>query len=236
MRKYLLIFLLLFPFLAYAQNETYNYESYFVKIDNSDLKAFGSDSTLFYQKKFSAPMIFPVDLDSDNVNEIVAIDYRVIGGKKDYTLYIYNTLDSLYLADSVNSGSTKPFRTYSEDLNTILFATGNAAFDSLNTVDTLSHLPINFWKFEDGALYLANASVYELYLKENDNIIDQIEKYYLRKRKTCESTRNVKGAIASGFINYYNAGEKTLASQFLKNYYLCDDIDNFKQFLLKSLK
>jgi len=235
-KSIIIISLFFFTTLSYAQKEIYNYEEYFIRIDNSTLKAFKSDSTLFYQKKFSNPMTFEVDLDNDDVNEIGVIDNQVLSGEKKYTLFVFNTLDSLYLADSVYSGSTKPYQTFSNDLNTILLVTGNAAFDSLNTVDSLSYLPLNFWKFEDGALYLADASVYEPYIAENNKIIDLIEKYYLQNGKTCEATRRLKGAFASGFVNYYNAGETILASQFLKNYYLCSDIDNYKRFLLKSFK
>ncbi len=233
---YTVIFLFFFSCLSYAQNETYNYGSYFITTSASTLKAFKPDSTLFYQKKFAAPLIFAVDLDSDNVNEMVVIDNQVLSGKKKYTLFVYNTLDSLYLVDSVFSGSMEPRQVYSEDLNTVLLVTGNTAFDSLNTIDSLSSLPLNFWKFEDGALFLANASVYQLYINENNNLIDILDEYYSQNGRTCESTLKVKGIIASGFINYYNVGETTLASQFLKNYYLCNDIGNFKQFLLKSFK
>ena len=231
MKKSFIIFLLFFSCLAYAQNEVYDYGNYFITTNSSTLKAFKSDSTLFYQKKFVDPQIFAVDLDSDDVNEIVVIDNQVLSGKKKYTLFVYNTLDSLYLVDSVFSGSMEPRQVYSNDLNTVLLSTGNAVFDSLNTIDSLSSLPLNFWKFEDGALFLADASVYQLYINENNILIDLIDEYYSQNGKTCESTGKVKGVIASGFVNYYNAGEITFASQFLKNYYLCVDIDKFKQFL-----
>ena len=236
MKTYFIISLFFFLCLSYAQNETYNYGNYFISINNSTLKAFNSDTTLFYQKKFSDPVILAIDLDNDDVNEIVVIDNKVLSGKNEYTLFVYNTLDSLYLVDSVYSGSTEPRKVYSEDLNTILLATGNAVFDSLNAIDSLSSLPLNFWKFEDGSLFLADASVYQLYFNENNNLIDILDGYYSQNGRTCESTLKVKGIIASGFINYYNVGETTLASQFLKNYYLCNDIGNFKQFLLKSFK
>ena len=236
MKKYSVIFLFFFSSLLLAQGNTYYFDNYFVKVDGQTLKAFKADSTILYQRKFSDPTIFALDLDSDYVNEIVAIENQLINEKKKYTLFVYNTLDSLYLTDSIYSGSTKPYQVFSDDLNTILLATGNAAYDSLNAVDSLSYIPLNFWKFEDGTLYLANASVYELYITENSYIIDKIEKFYSQSGKNCQSARKIKGAIASGFINYYSAGEITFASQFLKNYYLCSDIDNFKQFLLKSFK
>ena len=95
MKKYsITIFLFLFSCMIYGQDETYNYENYFIKISDSTLKAFNSDSTLFCQKKFSDPKILAVDLDSDEVNEIVIIDNRVLNGIKRYTLYVYNTLDN----------------------------------------------------------------------------------------------------------------------------------------------
>ena len=236
MKKLLFSILLTSSLSIYSQNGIYDYGSYYVKMDNSTLMAFHSDSTIFYQKKFTNPQDFAVDLDSDNVNEIVIIDFDSINNKKNYSIFVYNTLDSLYLVDSINSGSTEPYQVFSKELNTTLLVSGNAAFDSLNTIDSLSYLPLNFWKFEDGALFLANASVYDLYITENDNIIDLVEEFYLQNGKTCESTQKIKGAIASGFVNYYNSGELTFASQFLKNYYLCSNIDDFRKFLNKALK
>ena len=236
MKKLFILFLFFLACLTYAQNEVYDYGNYYLRVENSTLEAFGKDSTLIYQKQFFNPQFFTVDLDSDYVNEVVVIDNNNINKRKNYTLFVFNTLDSLYIADSINSGSMEPYQVYSKELNTILLATGNAALDSLNTIDSLSYLPLNFWKFEDGALYLANVSVYDPYISENDNIIDLIEEYYLQNGKSCESTRKIKGAIASGFINYMVIGEKTFASQFLKNYYLCSDFDAFKQLLMKTLK
>jgi hypothetical protein len=235
MKKFLMIFFILPPCLLFAQNEIYDHGNYFLRMEGSSLEAFREDSSLFYEKQFSDPEYFAADLDSDGVNEFIIIDYRVMNGKKRYSLFVYNTADTLYLADSVNSGSTEPYQAFSKELNTDLLVTGNPVYDSLNSVDSLSHLPINFWKFEEGSLYLANASVYELYINENANIIDMIEEYYLQNGKSCKSTEKIKGAIASGFINYYEAGEKSFASQFLKNYYFCSDINEFKDFLLKKL-
>ena len=235
MKKFLMIFFILPPCLLFAQNEIYDYGNYFLRMEGSSLEAFREDSSLFYEKQFSDPEYFAANLNSDGVNEFIIIDYRVMNGKKRYSLFVYNTADTLYLADSVNSGSTEPYQAFSKELNTVLLVTGNPVYDSLNSVDSLSHLPINFWKFEEGSLYLANASVYELYINENANIIDMIEEYYLQNGKSCKSTEKIKGAIASGFINYYEAGEKSFASQFLKNYYFCSDINEFKDFLLKKL-
>jgi hypothetical protein len=236
MKKFIMVFLILFPCLSFAQNEIYDYGNYFLRMEGSSLEAFREDSSLFYEKQFSNPEYFAADLDSDGVNEFIVIDYRLSNGKKSYSLFVYNAADSLFLADSVNSGSTEPYQIFSKELNTILLVTGNPVFDLFNTVDSLSHLPLNFWKFEEGSLYLANASIYDLYINENANIIDMIEEYYLQSGKSCESTEKIKGAIASGFVNYYEAGEKSFASQFLKNYYFCSDISDFKDYLLKSLK
>jgi hypothetical protein len=236
MKKILILLTCIFAISVFAQNEVFNYGNYFLKMEGSVLQACREDSSLFYEKKFSNPDYFVADLDSDDVNEFIVIDYKLVNGKKDYSLFVYNTADTLYLADSVKSGSTEPYQAFSKELNSILLVTGNPAFDSLNSIDSLSHLPLNFWKFEGGSLYLANASVYDLYINENDDIIDLIEEFYLQNGKSCETTGKIKGLIASAFVNYNEAGEKSFASQFLKNYYLCSDIDSFKIFLLKTLK
>ncbi len=236
MKKLQILFLLIFSSQVFAQNEIYDYGTFFLTIENSTLKAFRPDSTIFYQKKFFDPQDFSVDLDSDNVDEFIITDCSLSGGKKNYALYVYCTLDTFYLVDSVNSGLMEPYQTISKELKTTLLVTGSPDFDSLNSSDSLIFLPLNFWKYEEGGLFLANASVYDLFISENDDIIDFIEDYYLRSGKSCASTSKIKAAVASGYINYYNAGEKSLASLFLKKYYLCGDAEDFKNNILKLLK
>lgn len=236
MKKLLIASLLISSCRLFAQNEVYDYGTFFLTIENTTLKAFRPDSTIFYQKEFFRPQDFSVDLDSDGVDEFLITDYSQTNGKKFYTLYVYCTLDTFYLVDSVFSGLMEPYQVISNELKTTLLATGNPDFDSLNSSDSLFFLPLNFWKYEEGGLFLANASVYDLFISENDDIIDFIENFYLRSGASCTSSSVIKAAIASAFINYFNAGEKSFAAKFLKKYYLCPDAEDFKNKILRLLK
>ena len=233
MKKVLILFFLFLTIPLIAQKSVYDYHSYSLKTDSQSVKALSNDGNLIYQKIFFHPEDYITDLDSDGVNELVVIDYLENNNRKFYTLFIYNTIDTFYLADSIYSGSVKPYEDYSEDINGMVYVTGDTRFDTFNTDSTISFLPVNCWKFEDGAVFLANASVYDVFMNENDLVLQTIDDYYDTDGRTCSTTHKIQGAIASGFINYYNTGEHTVANQFLKKYYLCNDAEYFKMMLLK---
>lgn len=233
MKKLILLFLLLSAFPLFAQDGVYDFHSYTLEVSGSTIKAISKDNRVLFRKVFFHPEDIVTDLDSDGVNELVVIDYTNSGSRKDYTLFIYNTLDSLYLADSIYSGSVKPYEAFSEDVNGMICVTGDTRFSELNADSSIYILPVNCWKFQDGAVYLANASVYDIFLDENDMILQTIDDYYNSEGRTCSTSSKLKAAIAGGFINYYNAGELTVANQFLKKYYLCADENTFKAMLLR---
>jgi len=235
MKKIFILFSFFLAIPIFAQNGVYDYHSYTLKIDGNVIKAFSNNNNLLFQKKFFFPEDYLTDMDSDGVNELVVVDYIEKNNRKFYTLFIYNTIDTLYLADSIYSGSVKPYEEFSEDINGMVYVTGDTRFDTFNTDSTISFLPVNCWKFEDGAVYLANASVYDVFLDENDLVLQTLDDYYDSEGRTCETSRRIQGAIASGFVNYYNAGEHTVANQFLKKYYLCSNIEEFKSRLLKII-
>jgi len=60
-------------------------------------------------------------------------------------------------------------------------------------------------------------------------LIQLIDFYTQKKIMDCSLSRHYKGTIASVYANYINAGEQSLAAQMLKKYYVCEDIENFKQ-------
>ena len=64
---------------------------------------------------------------------------------------------------------------------------------------------------------------------ENESLMDYLEDYFDSNVKNCNSSEQVNNIIAAGYINYKNAGELSVANQFLLKYYLCPDILNFKQ-------
>lgn len=233
MKKIFILLSFLYAVPVFSQNNIYDFHTYKLKIDSNSVKAFSNDKNIIFNKKFFHPEDIITDLDSDGVKELVVIDYLKKNRKKFYTLFIYNTIDTFYLADSIYSGIIKPYGVFSEDVNGIVYVTGDTRFESFNQDSTIVILPVNCWKFVDGEVYLANASIYDVFSNENNLILQTLDDYYLSDGKTCKTTHKVQALIASGFINYYNSGEHSTADKFLKNYYLCNNSEDFKASLLK---
>ena len=115
--KYIIALYLLLSLSQYSFSQDVNFEvnDYTVNVINSELQVFKND-TLIYSKKFSNPFPASIDLDNDGMNELQVIDSTISGETSYYTFYIYSTLDSFFLADSIYSGITQPYETESEDV------------------------------------------------------------------------------------------------------------------------
>ena len=111
----------------------------------------------------------------------------------------------------------------------MIIETGIPEFAVFNQTANAVSLPINLWKVENNELFLVNDELYEPFIFENANLIQLVEYYTSDTTKDCSTSQLYKGIIASAFTNYMNAGEQSLAAQMLKKYYMCDDIENFKQ-------
>jgi hypothetical protein len=219
---FLFLFLFLFSFISFAQADSSSQYSFWMK--ERILSVF-LDDNLIYQKSFLRPDGYTIDLDEDNNNEFVVIDSISIGSEFYYTLYIFNTLDSFYLCDSINSGYTKPYETASEDVEGILFAAANPEYDRFNKLNDTYYSTLNFWKFVEGNVFLVNSEVYDLFIERNNVIIEIIDNYIGTENLNCEISKEIFGAVAAVYGNYLSAGEDALAIKFLKEYYTCEDID-----------
>lgn len=222
----LLLFLILYSFISIAQTDSSSQHS--IRMKDKVLSVLVNDN-LIYQKSFLRPDGFTIDLDEDNNEEFVVIDSILLANEFHYTLYIFNTIDSFYLSDSIYSGITKPYETASEDVEGILFAAGNSAFDKFNRSGEVSFSTLNYWKFVEGSVFLVNSEVYDLYIDRNDEIIEIINSYVGTERLDCSISKEILGSVAAVFGNYLSAGEDALAIKFLKEYYLCEDIDRLEK-------
>ncbi|MDO8548718.1 MAG: hypothetical protein Q7S39_01010, partial [Ignavibacteria bacterium] len=45
----------------------------------------------------------------------------------------------------------------------------------------------------------------------------------------CDRSKEMKSLLASIYINSLNAGEKASAENFLKTFYLCENLESFKE-------
>ncbi|MEJ2494947.1 MAG: hypothetical protein P8Y79_11545 [Ignavibacteriaceae bacterium] len=153
-----------------------------------------------------------------------------------FTLYIFSTTDQFSFIDSIVSGTTEPYETTSGDLGGTIVVSGNTDFEQFNKVNGNYFIPINCWRYENSAIFLVNDEVYNVFINENESIINYLDDYFNDNPKNCMGTDTVKAAIAAAYVNYTNAGEKSVASQFLKNYYLCKDLPEFRKELNELIK
>jgi hypothetical protein len=212
-----------------AQADTTFLNSYLVLVDLNLMKVEDAKGELLFQKTFFKPYEYLADIDADQFDELIVVDSIITNGKLSFTIYLYSFKEEFKLIDSIYSGSFFPFITYSEEIESMIIETGVTEFGRFNqTIDAVS-LPINLWKVENNELFLVNDELYEPFIFENANLIQLLEYYTSDKTKECSTSQLYKGIIASAFTNYMNAGEQSLAAQMLKKYYMCDDIENFKQ-------
>ncbi len=235
MFKFFVLFLFYIP-LLFAQNESHTFDLFTAEIQDNLLSVRNLDSVIIYQKRFNDPTDMTADLDGDGIDEYFVTDALGKNGSPYFTVFIYNTIDSFYLADSIFSGLMEPYITESEDINGKVLVTGNSVFDSLNTDTSNVFLPVDCWRYSDGKVELVNNIVYDVFISENDNTIDFIDKFYKGNSKKCNSTKQILAALASVYINYLNASENVVANQFLDGYYFCEDKNQFKTKIINLMK
>ena len=236
MKKNLVLLLLLIIYSnSFSQANNFDVGNFSFTLNNAVLSALKDDS-LIYIKNFVNPAIDSTDLDNDGINELEIIDSTNSSGQAFYTIYIYSTLDSFYLADSIYSGITMPYLAESEDVNGKIIVTGSPFFDHYNDESGTSFSPINCWNYESGEVFDVNDEVYDLFMDENDSIIDYLDNYFQLKEYNCTNSKEVLGAIVTAYTNYIHAGEESAAQQFFSTYYYCLDAENFKKELNSELK
>jgi len=208
--------------------------SFSINIENNLVKAFNETGENVFREKFVHPSGIISDLDSDGIDEYIIIDSSSFKGEPSYKIYIYNTVDSFYLVDSIDSGRTSPYFLIDDQTDEETLVTGNPDFDRYNMNSEFFFSPLNCWKYESSQVFLNNEEMYELLLTENENIIEFIEDYS-RDSDSCTFSKGILGAVTSAYANYVNAGETAIASQFLRKYYLCSNFDQLKRELQKML-
>jgi hypothetical protein len=213
---------------AYTQ-QSYTFDMFTAGLNDSLLTVKDNDGNIVFEMTFSNPHDYTVDLDGDSVEEYIVIDSAGTNDVPDYFIYIFSTIDQFALADSIHSGTTEPYDMFSNEEGGEIIVTGNADFETFSGTDSDSDifLPVNCWKYESGQIYLINTDIYDLFIQENEEIIDYLDSFSDSDEFTCDMGRKNKSAIAAAYANYVNAGEVTIASQFIKKYYLCPDIDDF---------
>lgn len=229
--KYSILFaaFLFFQITLKAQNDTTYFNSFTVLIMQNLVKVENDKGIVQFQKQFYRPYAYLADIDADQFDELIIVDSIITNGKLNFIIYLYSGEENFRSIDSIISGSFFPFITYSEEIESMIIETGNPDFEIFNISSEASSLPINLWKVDNEELFLVNDELYEPFDFENSNLLQLLDFHTHEKGFNCSTSQLYKSIVASVFANYLNAGEQSLATQMLKKYYLCDDIDLFKQ-------
>ncbi len=236
MKNFVLSFLLFFSINLFAQEDTLSFDNFYLTFQNNELSAFDNSNGIIYKKKFINPSPYISDLNDDNLDEYLVLDSTTNKGLPWFTLYIYNTIDKFSFIDSIVSGTTEPYEATSSEIGGTIIISGNIDFEQFNNRNDNYFIPINCWRYEDSSIFLVNDEVYNVFINENESIINYLDDYFNDNPKNCKASDAEKAPIVAAYVNYINAGEKSVASQFLKNYYLCEDLPAFKQELNKLIK
>ena len=213
---------------AQSDSTQADFELFTVTLKDSLLTVISNEGDLVYSRSFQHPDFTTADLDSDGVEEYIVTDYKTIDGNNDYTLFVYNTLDTFYCVDSIRSGFIEPYFVYSQEVESNIIVAGMAQFNELNLNKDDISLPVSVWKYDDASLTNINNEIYDLFESESDAVIDYLEDYFDSNVESCNSSKEAENIIAAGYVNLLSAGEISVASQFLKKYYLCPDIESFR--------
>lgn len=225
MKKFLLT-ILLFPLIpAFAQADEFIFGSVTVKLEKSNLTVTDSLDEIIFRKSFQHPAIWLNDLDEDGSDEVLVADSSIENSLPRYYLYIYSVNDNYILIDSINSSVILPFEAEFKELTGIALVTGDSRFNIYNQPDKEFYLPINCWLFDGTKMILVNDSLYDIFIEENEIILEMITEFFSLNDKNCNSSEAVLSLIISAYVNFINAGEFTSASQFIKEFYYCENAD-----------
>jgi hypothetical protein len=221
-------YFLLIPFLllnSFAQQNYYEYAPFSIRFEQGVMEVKNGDAVL-YTHSFRNPSENGVDLDGDGIDEFLVIDQMEEDGRRQFILFIFNITESFFLVDSISSGSIEPYIIYSEEVEDYILISGNSSFMQF-TGNNAEHLPVNCYKYETGEVFLVNDEIYDVFISENDELLEIIDKYFEMNARNCTSSLDIIPALSAAYANYINAGEPTLASHLITNYYYCDDKERF---------
>lgn len=232
----LLFISLLFTSCFYAQSNNIRIENFNIDIVDARLEVKDQFDKNVYERTFLNPSGYTADLDDDGISEYLVNDFQEDEGKYYYTVYIYNTVDSFYLSDSIYSGLKEPYYLFSEEISSTVLITGSPDLDSLYIPD-MDYIfsPLVCWSYRDNGLEIVNDELYDIYISENEKNISYVDSVYDANGKSCEIARKLKLAIATIYMNYLYANENTNAEQAMRYYYNCEDREKFREALRKLL-
>lgn len=225
---FFLIFILLLSSPIHSQENVYQSENFNITFHSNKLTIHSVNDSLIFERECNNAYILQNDLDADGNSEIILIEYDSTF-HFGFIVYVFNTLDDFFLVDSILAGRTEPVIVNDVEIQYNVIVCGNPDFEVFFSDSLENYEPINIWKFAQGELYLANEELYELFIIENENLVNLLTYELGNKIVDCPSIKPYLSLLATVYANFQNAGETASAIQVIDRFYKCDDKDFFKQ-------
>jgi hypothetical protein len=234
---FLAIFMLLVSNSVFSQSENYEFDGFSVSVNENMVTAKLSSGEVFYSAKFNNLTESLVDLDNDSLPEFCVTTKNITGKNEYYKVYVFNAVDSFYLADSLESLNIEPYTIIDEESGKSYLVTGNPALKKIAGKNEEKIYPsIDCYGYDGNAFFRANDQVYDVFMQANEELLDSVDVFYKSNAMDCSKSNGITSCIAAVYLNYKNANEDSMALHFLNKYYFCNDIMEFKARLGGLLK
>lgn len=187
-----------------------------------------NDSLFFTNYKFNDAREEWTDFDYDGADELVIIDRNT---SSEYFIYIFLLLGELKLVDSLFCGATEPYVGFSDELLEPVIFSGYPQFEKLAAKEEEIFSPLRCCQFDGEKFININDRLYQVFMEANENLFAILQSHFINSNKECELALRHKALLASIYVNYLNAGENSLAKNFIDRYYPCNDKIEFTEFL-----
>lgn len=194
---------------------------------NYVLTAFDIKGNEFYSKQFFRPDLIEFDLDSDGNTELIIIDSLQTNGYYLFNVFVFSTLDTFYLVESIISAIFPPTITFSDETESFIIVFGDSEFlQFIKQNEKFPTVPISVWKYEEGELFNINDEIYDVFINANENLINFLDNFETEIKKDCNETEKFTSVIVTIYVNFIRANETSNSQQFMKKYYLCPELSN----------
>lgn len=221
----------------FPQEGEYKFDNFSISVKNNIVLAKSQTGETLYSRNFGNVKEFMADMDGDSIPEFCLIGNKIDGGNSTYNLYVFNTVDTFFLADSLESLNTEPYLVFSEELEKDVIVVGNPDILKISGIRKDSSIvPLDCYEFDGNTFNLANNEMYDFFMQTNEELLDSLDDFYASHPMDCQNAKEIKLLLASIYLNYLNANEDSMALHFLNKYYFCDDVTEFKTKLTELLK
>lgn len=231
-----LIYAFLLSCLLLPQADTVG--DFIIEKDSNTVKILSLKTNVITILNFNHPSLDYFDFDEDSIPELLIIDSSSIDLFPVYWVYIYRLKDVLYRIDSISSGMKEPELVLSEELQQGVLICGFPEFNSINMEAGINTAfsPLNILLYNGESFYTEFDDTFQLLINENEEIFTFIAAYLNDNGRNCSNSKKLTAAFSSAVINFINAGENALAEHLLNSYYLCEDKNDFLNYIKKTVQ